>query len=75
MGTGERCTMKLRIAPVCDIVSVPWPTTIPSTPFAISSPIAFTSLSDDAHGGDTNSNGPSQGQAGQCRNLVTVEFT
>ena len=35
--------MKLRIAPVCAIVSVPWPMTMPSTPFSISSPIAMAS--------------------------------
>ena len=43
IGTGESCTMKLRMAPVCAIVSVPWPMTMPSAPFAISSPMAMAS--------------------------------
>ena len=43
IGTGEFCTMKLRIAPVCAIVSVPWPMTMPSAPFSISSPMAMAS--------------------------------
>ena len=43
IGTGEFCTMKLRIAPVWAIVSVPWPMTMPSTPLAISSPMALAS--------------------------------
>ncbi len=37
IGTGESCTMKLRMAAVWCIVSVPWPMTTPSTPFSISS--------------------------------------
>ena len=41
MGTGEFCTMKLRIAPVWLMVSVPWPMTMPSTPLAISTPMAL----------------------------------
>ena len=41
MGTGQFCTMKLRMAPVWDMVSVPWPMTMPSTPLAISSPMAM----------------------------------
>ena len=41
MGTGLSCTMKLRIAPVWDMVSVPWPMTMPSVPPAISSPMAM----------------------------------
>ena len=32
MGTGLFCTMKLRMAPVWAIVSVPWPMTMPSAP-------------------------------------------
>ena len=43
IGTGESCTMKLRMAPVCAIVSVPWPMTMPSVPFSISSPMAMAS--------------------------------
>ena len=43
IGTGEFCTMKLRIAPVCAMVSVPWPITMPSAPFSISSPMATAS--------------------------------
>ena len=43
MGTGEFCTMKLRMAPVCAMVSVPWPMTMPSAPFSISSPMAMAS--------------------------------
>ena len=43
IGTGECCTMKLRMAPVCAMVSVPWPMTMPSAPFSISSPIAMAS--------------------------------
>ena len=35
--------MKLRMAPVWLIVSVPWPITMPSTPLAISSPMAMAS--------------------------------
>ncbi|MBP1684155.1 MAG: repeat-associated core domain protein [Deltaproteobacteria bacterium] len=33
------------------------------------SPIVLTSASDDAHGGDTNGDGPSQGQSGQWSGL------
>ena len=40
IGTGVSCTMNERIAAVWPIVSVPWPTTMPSTPLSISSPIA-----------------------------------
>ncbi len=39
IGIGESWTMKLRIAAVWCMVSVPWPITIPSVPFSISSPI------------------------------------
>ena len=35
--------MKLRMAPVWRMVSVPWPMTMPSTPLAISSPMALAS--------------------------------
>ena len=41
IGTGLFCTMKLRMAPVWDMVSVPWPMTMPSAPLAISSPMAM----------------------------------
>jgi len=40
IGTGEFWTMNDMIAPVWCIVSVPWPTTMPSVPAAISSPMA-----------------------------------
>ena len=41
MGTGEFCTMKERMPAVWCMVSVPWPMTMPSTPFAISAPMAL----------------------------------
>ena len=44
IGTGGFCTMNVRIAAVWCIVSVPWPITMPSTPFAISSPIRCASF-------------------------------
>ena len=40
IGTGESWTMNDRMAAVWPMVSVPWPMTMPSAPFAISSPIA-----------------------------------
>ena len=43
IGTGLFCTMKLRMAPVWLMVSVPWPITMPSAPLAISSPMAMAS--------------------------------
>ena len=43
IGTGDCWTMKDRMAPVCAMVSVPWPMTMPSAPLAISSPTASAS--------------------------------
>ena len=43
IGTGVSCTMNERIAAVWPIVSVPWPTTMPSTPLSISRPMASAS--------------------------------
>jgi len=44
IGTGEFCTMNASAPAVWCIVSVPWPITIPSIPFSISSRIASASV-------------------------------